>query len=119
VFDVELDDVRTTHLHPRDLPGAIVSLDQPDPPASWRWGGPDWTPGPGELATLTVATDDPKALAARWAAVLDVPADGASIPLGDQRIDFVAGDDEGIVALALRGIAADTTVCGVRVTGDQ
>src|SRR2546425_11952165 len=42
VWQVELDDIATVHLHPRDLGGAIVSLDQPVPPESWRWGGPEW-----------------------------------------------------------------------------
>src|SRR3989442_5700509 len=42
VWQVELDDIATAHLHPRDLGGAIVSLDQPVPPESWRWGGPEW-----------------------------------------------------------------------------
>src|SRR5207302_1544425 len=41
VWQVELDDIATAHLHPRDLGGAIVSLDQPVPPESWRWGGPE------------------------------------------------------------------------------
>ena len=27
---------------PRDVGGAIVSLDRPLPPASWRWAGPGW-----------------------------------------------------------------------------
>lgn len=26
-----------THLHPADVPGAIVSLDWANPPESWRW----------------------------------------------------------------------------------
>src|SRR6184192_2232333 len=42
VWQVELDDIATVHLHPRDVGGAIVSLDHPRPPASWRWGGPEW-----------------------------------------------------------------------------
>ena len=32
-----------THLHPEDVPGAIVSLDWADPEQSWRWAGPSWT----------------------------------------------------------------------------
>src|SRR2546426_6988186 len=42
VWQVELDDIATVHLHPRDIGGAIVSLDQPVPPESWRWGGSEW-----------------------------------------------------------------------------
>ena len=36
-------DMAGTHLHPKDVPGAIVSLDWADPPESWRWAGPAWT----------------------------------------------------------------------------
>src|SRR5262249_56622564 len=41
VWQVTLDDIATVHLHPRDVGGAIVSIDQPRPAASWRWGGPE------------------------------------------------------------------------------
>ena len=34
--------IRGRHLHPADIGGAIVSLDQTDPPGSWLWGGPRW-----------------------------------------------------------------------------
>lgn len=42
VFEVEFDDIAEVHLHPADIGGAIVSLSQPSPAPSWRWGGPDW-----------------------------------------------------------------------------
>ena len=35
-------DIVDVHLHPRDVGGAIVALDAPLPPGSWRWGGPAW-----------------------------------------------------------------------------
>jgi hypothetical protein len=41
VWEIELPDARTIHLHPRDVGAAIVSLDQmPEP--EWRWAGPRW-----------------------------------------------------------------------------
>src|ERR1700689_2302298 len=79
VWTSDLPDIAGTHLHPRDVPGAIVSVDWADPPDSWRWAGPDWTgPRAGEVARqegisgLTVALEDPLAGARRWAAVLGV-----------------------------------------------
>ena len=39
VWEIAFDDIATIHLHPRDVGGAIVSLDRPLPPASWRWEG--------------------------------------------------------------------------------
>ena len=87
VFAVELDDIAEVHLHPADIGGAIVSLSAPQPPESWRWGGPDWErrAAPGSVRGATVAVADPAAVAGRWAQVLGeapsvrfVPADGGA-----------------------------------------
>ena len=105
VFAVELDDIVDVHFHPRDIGGAIVAVDQAAPPGSWRWGGPAWEGavpafGPGAVRGVVVAAHDPAAMAARWAGVLGVPADGASIALDDGgvvRFEPVADDrGEGI-----------------------
>ena len=42
VWSIDRPDVRARHLHPRDIGGAIVSIDQPVPNGSWPWAGP-WT----------------------------------------------------------------------------
>jgi predicted enzyme related to lactoylglutathione lyase len=75
VWTADLTDIAGTHLHPKDVPGAIVSLDWADPPESWRWAGPEWTgqapPHPaGGVSGLTIEVTDPAAAAARWATVL-------------------------------------------------
>ena len=43
VWTADLPDIAATHLHPADVPGAIVSLDWAAPEQSWRWAGPSWT----------------------------------------------------------------------------
>ncbi len=75
VWSADLADIAGTHLHPKDVPGAIVSLDWADPPESWRWAGPEWTgraPAhpPGGISGLTIEVIDPAGAAARWAEVL-------------------------------------------------
>jgi len=75
VWQIDLDDIRGTHLHPADVGGAIVSLDQADPPASWRWAGPGWerhvrTEVARTIVAVDLASGDPEALATRWAQVL-------------------------------------------------
>jgi hypothetical protein len=70
----DFDDIRGRHLHPRDIGGAIVSLDEATPRGSWRWGGPSWTAHDHTsvitgLAGITLAADDPSALSQRWAEV--------------------------------------------------
>jgi hypothetical protein len=101
VWRTDLPDAVDLHLHPHDVPGALVAVDTMDPPGSWRWGGPEFTgrdadPGPGGLCGLTVAVPDPLAAARRWAAVvgLDEPAGPTvSLAANRQRIDFVPADD--------------------------
>lgn len=124
VWQADLPDMAGTHLHPRDVPGAIVSLDRPEPPASWRWAGPRWTgsaptdPEPGGISGVTVTTPDPVALAARWAAVLGVAAEGTTVTVDDgrQQLAFVPGEDEGItdVRVARPGPTGTVEVAGVR-----
>ena len=75
VWSAELDDISGMHLHPRDVGGAILSLDQPLPPESWRWGGPEWKEhvrreSVSEIATAEIQSDDPERLAHRWGDVL-------------------------------------------------
>lgn len=94
VWQNDLPQISGTHLHPKDLPGAIVSLDTPRPPESWHWAGQEWSAraperlGPGRIAGATISAPDPEAAARRWAEVLgEVPAE----------IDFVAGPETRLV----------------------
>lgn len=92
VWEVTLEDAATIHLHPRDVGGAIVSLDSMSPPDSWRWAGPDWksrvrTDGAVEITGTTIQSDDPPALARRWCEVL---GSAATLQLsGRQALVFV------------------------------
>ena len=66
VWATDLADIAGTHLHPKDVPGAIVSLDWADPPESWRWAGPEWTGHApahsyGGVSGLTIEVTDPAA----------------------------------------------------------
>jgi hypothetical protein len=93
VWQIDLDDISGTHLHPADTGGAIVSLDRAIPPESWRWGGPDWTGragtgAPGRIDRATVAVADPEAVGERWARLLGVTATGSRIELDGAAVDF-------------------------------
>jgi len=116
VWQADLPDIAGTHLHPKDVPGAIVSLDWAEPAASWHRAGPDWTGGApdrerGGIVGLTVGTPDPEGLARRWAEVLGVAADGATVVLdgGRQTLSFVPSEAgaEGITSV-------DTALAGGR-----
>ena len=69
------DGVAFTHLHPRDLGGAIVSIDAMVPPERWEWGGPDWqanvrTDVACEIVGAELQGEDPEGMAGRWAGAL-------------------------------------------------
>jgi hypothetical protein len=107
VWESVHDDIVDLHLHPKDVPGAIVALDVTEPPGSWRWGGPKWTAavpehGRGGLTGMTIAVTDPVPVARRWASVLGVPTSADSelrLDGGRQVIRFVEPERvEGIVA---------------------
>jgi hypothetical protein len=111
VWQIDLPDISGTHLHPADMPGAIVSLDGSRPYGTWRWGGPEWTGrtgtgAPGRLTGITVSVADPASACGRWAEVLGVAsADGPEPALrcDGAEVRFVAagGGLEGIVEIAL------------------
>ncbi|HWF81748.1 MAG TPA: hypothetical protein VN695_14300 [Streptosporangiaceae bacterium] len=131
VWSADLADIAGTHLHPKDVPGAIVSLDWADPPQSWRWAGPEWTgqapPHPaGGVSGLTIEVTDPAGAAARWAEVLGLavsPGHNAGvsrIELARARQDLrfvpvASGGGEGITEVRLtteRALAVK--IAGVR-----
>jgi Glyoxalase-like domain len=82
VWEIDLDDISGTHLHPSDIGGAIVSVDSSRPYGTWRWGGPAWTGtvgtgAPGRLRGVSLAVAEPREVAGRWAGVLSAPATSA------------------------------------------
>lgn len=96
VFGLDLEDISEVHLHPADMRGAIVALSEPRPAETWPWGGAHWADRtiPGRISGLTVAVNDPVAVAERWRAVAGGPVHG---------IRFVAkteaGSPDGITAI--------------------
>ena len=125
VWETSHDDIVDLHLHPKDVPGAIVAVDVCTPPGSWRWGGPAWTAAipdhePGGIQGLLVAVDDPADTARRWADVLGVPAGGdATLVLdgGRQQVRFVAASSpatDGIVGVT---VAVDAATGPVTIAG--
>ena len=136
-------------LHPRDTGGAILSIDwnagdPEDPAGPWHPAGPDWqrarrTERVRAMRAAELQSDDPEALARRWAELLDLPLvrDAQANPLlrlDDAVLRFVRATDgrgEGLGGLDLaaadpravreaaraRGcpVSDDTvTVCGTR-----
>lgn len=83
---------RTWHLHPKDLGGAILSVDACATMDNWHWAGADWRRhAVTEVSTALVGAEirgaDPKAIARAWATITGGTAVG----------------QDGVWALALEG----------------
>jgi hypothetical protein len=135
VWTADLPDIAAAHLHPKDVPGAIVSLDRAAPAESWRWAGPSWTGrapehAPGGVTGLTIEVNDPPAAARRWAAVLGIPVAGGGqatlveLPAWGQWLRFVparAARSEGITAVTIAGLGGGGPwmIGGVRFASEE
>jgi hypothetical protein len=113
-WQIDLDDIRDTHLHPADVGGAILALDDARPPASWRWGGPEWerhvrTDVARKVTAVDLAGPDPEALARRWGAALDLPP----VRVAPDRFDIVL--DPGFLRFARDDRAAAPYVVGYEI----
>ncbi len=116
VWAGDLPDIRGRHLHPRDVGGTLVSIDQPIPSGAWRWGGPDWQDRSAELladATVTglgaavIAAGDPVAMEARWTQ-LGLDRDVRFVPAGERG----DGLDQVELIVADRSRAGERAVIG-------
>ena len=103
VWNIDLPDISASHLHPADIGGAIVSVDEARPAGSWRWGGPAWRDNavPGRLVSAAMEAPDPDALAARWALALGLTVDERVLYLEDAAILFREGPVEKLAAFGL------------------
>ena len=82
-WEVHTDAASGVHLHPRDVPGAIASLDQMRPPEKWFWAGEE---GGEDLPRATnvsnivgaqIDSEDPAATADCWSRAYGLPVSGS------------------------------------------
>ena len=118
VDQTDKDGAAFTHIHPKDVGGAILSLDHMSPKERWEWGGPHWrdhvrTDVSVAIIGAELQAQDPGRMAARWAAVLGRPAQsdgGWHIDLDEGEIRFAPvrdGRGEGLGAfdVAVRNVS--------------
>jgi catechol 2,3-dioxygenase-like lactoylglutathione lyase family enzyme len=145
-WEAQLERAGTLHLHPRDVGGAILSLDWMDPEDSWHWAGPRWrecvrSDVTSAIAGVEIQADDPAGMAKRWGEVLAAPArpqggDPVVALAGGGALRFVKDRDgrgEGVAGLTVaardperarararaRGALREDgaiALCGVRIT---
>ncbi len=121
VYEAVTPGITGLHLHPRDVGGAIVSIDVTDTWGEWPWCGPAWKSHPpaadaGVIIGATIQAEDPAGMAARWADVLGVAppsstSEGAAeIELSGSTIRFVApadGRGEGLSGITCEAAGAN------------
>jgi hypothetical protein len=129
VLEGSVPGIRGMHLHPAEIGGSIVSLDQADPPQDWPWAGPSWrdevsTEVVSGFASAHMQAASPSAMASKWAGVLGIdPVGDASgtpaIGLDDSVVRFHGPEDDrgdGLVGIDLtasdRSRAGDSALIG-------
>ncbi|WP_374569876.1 VOC family protein [Phenylobacterium sp.] len=128
VEQADFDGVSMSHVHPKDIGGAILSVDWMNPKERWEWGGPVWRDNARtDVSTGVVGAElqgeDPDRMSARWSQVLGVPREKAGqgwrIPLEGGELRFAPvrdGRGEGLGAfdVAVRDPAAVRAVAKAR-----
>lgn len=121
VEKVEREGQKGWHIHPADLPGAIVSFDWADPPEAWHWAGEDWqrhvrTDRVGGFAGTAISTSEPEQLAARWHEVLGGELDSTELRLDGTTVRFEPWERERARLTAIEMRASDRADAGERRT---
>jgi hypothetical protein len=87
-----------THLHPKDLRGAIVSVDAMEPKERWEWAGPNWRENVRTDVSLGIVgaelqVEDPDETSGKWSRALGRPREpmgaGWRIPVEGGELRFV------------------------------
>jgi hypothetical protein len=111
VWETDLPKAKAMHLHPKQMGGAILSLDWMEPKESWKWAGPNWEEnisGPIKgIDGVEIQSDDPELMLNTWLRVLgDVERDHENkILLDNTWIKFsqaIDGRGPGISAFSLK-----------------
>jgi hypothetical protein len=97
VFADDRGNAKAIHLHPKDVPGAIPSLDEMSPPESWLWAGDGWEQRAGRYVRGILAVEirslDAEATGQCWAEAYGIelmPAgNGWRLEMGGTEIRFI------------------------------
>ena len=105
------------HIHPADVPGAIVSFDWAEPPEAWHWAGEDWerhvrTERVTGFGGAAISTPEPERLAARWNEVLGGELDGDVLHLDGTVVRFEPWERDYARMTAIELLAAERAAAG-------
>ena len=102
VWDTDLPEAKAIHLHPKQMGGAIVSLDWMNPKESWKWAGPEWnkyiTDDIKGIDGVEIQANNPEEMFNRWKDILyasNINESKKKIYLDNTWISFIDEDDRG------------------------
>ena len=112
VWETDLPEAKAIHLHPKEMGGAILSLDWMNPKESWKWAGPDWKNHvSGHIKAIDgveIQSSDPEAMFKSWYKVLggvSTDSESRSILLDNTWLRFVEdldGRGAGVSAFSVK-----------------
>lgn len=106
IYESVRSSMRGFHLHPKDVGGAILAMDEAYPPESWEFAGP-WesvhqTGATTEITGIELAVQQPDVVIGRWEAALGRERDvvgGTVLHLDRGEVRFVRGTRDGILTI--------------------
>ena len=101
VWESDHPDARAIHLHPKQMGGAILSLDWMSPTESWKWAGPNWdkfvnTSLVNRFVGVEIQAENPEDMKNTWQSVLNLKSErvtGNQINLDNTWIRFLEDED--------------------------
>ena len=96
VWESDHPEARAIHLHPKQMGGAILSLDWMSPKESWKWAGPNWdkfvnTSLVNRFVGVEIQAENPEDMKNTWQSVLNLNSErvtGNQINLDNTWIGF-------------------------------
>ena len=101
VWESDHPEAKDIHLHPKQMGGAILSLDWMDPKESWKWAGPNWdkfvnTSLVNRFVGVEIQAENPEDMKNTWQSVLNLKGErvtGNQINLDNTWIRFLEDED--------------------------
>ncbi len=113
VWESDHPEAKAIHLHPKQMGGAILSLDWMNPKESWKWAGPNWdkfvnTSLVSRFVGVEIQAENPEDMKNTWQSVLNLKSErvtGNQLNLDNTWIRFLEDEDgrgAGVSAFCLK-----------------
>ena len=119
---------RTIHLHPKQVGGAILSLDKMIPEDEWLWAGTNWKKHINKslvdcISGVILQSSDPNKLCSQWELALGKKRDSSSalnISLDQSNISFIkdlSSEEDKIYAFVIKTLDREAVIENAKLKG--